>query len=145
FMTKKGHAVVRVLLALLGLAILTCYEPLIAGHLWFRNFGDPLLMALRKSAIPFLIVVSVAARLGGRWGFIAAPAVVITSGIWYAHVERDLMGDRDFGENIAFAIGAGIIFALPLGWLISHYRVRMGEWLSFRRMNIRRTSPGKDD
>jgi hypothetical protein len=130
-MTKKGHAVFRLFLALLGLAALKCYEPVITGHLWYRNFGDPLLMALRKSILPFLVIVYFSARFGKRWGFITAPAVVITSGIWYAYVERDLKGDRDFGENIMFAVCASVLFALPLGWLISHNRARIDDWLSF--------------
>jgi hypothetical protein len=102
---------IRVLLALLGLAALTCYAPLVDGYVYNRRFWFDTLQVevwVPPEPLPLLCTIYLAARLGGRLGFLTAPLVMVASGVWYAYATVGAES-KDFDEQLFY----GCISAIP--------------------------------
>jgi len=111
-----------ILLRVLALLALLLFEPVVLGYLYYGHLdGNPILMFMRRSLFFCFFFMFLAAWVGGRWGWITAPGVRLLSGVLYGLVELKMKGPGNFSENMAVVLIMTLVFALPMGLVVSYY------------------------
>ena len=118
--SATGAAVI--LLRVLALLALLLFEPVVLGYLYYGHLeGNPILMFMRRSLFFCFFFMFLAAWVGRRWGWITAPGVRLVSGVLYGLVELKMQGPGNFSENMAVVLVMTLVFALPMGLVVSYY------------------------
>lgn len=118
---RKGSALVLGLRVAALLALLV-FEPLVLGYLYHTHLeGNPILLFMRQSWFFCFFFMFLTAWVGGQYGWLTAPGVKLIAGGVYSFVEASMDAEAVFSELMREVVIFGLVFALPMGLVVSFY------------------------